>query len=302
MNIAILDVRKGNRDPKNSITIAYRNLIELKRELNADLFVSVRDINFKKQYDVIVCGFGSTSTEADQSTKFIDQNKSARLVWLVGEYEQSTFAPLFYCKRQFDVIKNFEHNLKNKKARNQYFVNINTLIARLPNRKTPKKYDCLYWGRWRQGREKYFKEYLHENIYLSTSAKNMKKFIFAKCDPIFMGSMKWDARREALNNFRYSIYLEDEFTHDHYNCLANRYYEALFCNVVQFFDAGCSNTIKKSGIDVDQFFIVQSKKELDNKINSSDYQELIGMQKHLQNQAVVDRKKVVDQIKNILTT
>jgi len=302
MNIAILDVRKGNRDPKNSITISYRNLLELKRELSADLFVSIHDINFIKHYDVIICGFGSTSTEAVESTKFINKNKSARIIWLVGEYEQSTFAPLFYSKRRFDVVKNFEHNLKHKNANKQYLININTLIVRKPNKQVQKKYDCLYWGRWRPGREKYFKEYLQEGVYLSTSSKNMKKFIFAGCNPLFLNSMKWDYKREALNNFRYSIYLEDEFTHNNYNCLANRYYEALFCNVVQFFDISCANTIKKSLIDLDHFFIVQSKEELISKINSIDYNEMMIKQKNLQQQAVSERSKTINEIRNILTT
>ena len=115
MKIAILDVRQGkNRIPEKSYTVAYRNMCVLRDYLHADLFVNEKDISSKNDYDVIICGFGSTSCEKEKSTDFLTRNKKAKLFWLVGDYEQSTFAPLFYSKRKFDVIKNYDHFMRNK--------------------------------------------------------------------------------------------------------------------------------------------------------------------------------------------
>ncbi len=114
MNIAILDARHGTgRKVENSYTIAYRNLGLLRDELGADLFINPSDIRMDKDYDVIICGFGSMACEKDKSTAFLIKNKDAKLFWLVGDYEQSTFAPLFYSKRKFEVLCTFgDHKIK----------------------------------------------------------------------------------------------------------------------------------------------------------------------------------------------
>lgn len=300
MKIAILDVRQGRgRVADNSYTVAYRNLCVLRDELGAELFVNPSDISKESDYDVIICGFGSTSCERERSTDFLIRNKNARIFWLVGEYEQSTFAPLFYSKRQFEVIKNFEHHLRNKMCAAQHFVNINALLASPPSRNVPKKYGCVYYGRWRPDRLKYFQQYLDSSIYLSTHSKNIKMFHHNGCNPKLIKPMTWVKGRETLNLFAASLYIEDQFTHTHYNCLANRFYEALTSNTVPLFDKSCVGTLRKSGYRGYEWNIVESTQDINCKIDEISKGN-VGELAAWQGNAVNERSSVLSQIKRII--
>ena len=299
MKVAILDVRQGSgRVAENSYTVAYRNMVAIRDYFSADLFINAQDISKDNDYDIIICGFGSTSCEKEKSTDFLIRNKSAKIYWLVGEYEQSTFAPLFYSKRQFDVIKNFEHKIKNKMCIGQHFVNINTLLAKQQNRQTPKKYDSVYYGRWRPDRVKYFKQYLDSSIHLSTHSKNIKMFHHNGCNPKLIKPMTWVSGRETLNLFRSSLYIEDVFTHTHYNCLANRFYEALFCSSVPFFDKSCLGTIIKSGLSDYDWHIVESQADIACKINQIDNTVLARVAAWNKN-SLIEKSQVLKSIEEI---
>jgi hypothetical protein len=263
MKIALLDARQGDRDPANSSTVAYRNMLVLKEELGADLFVSARELQkASSDYDAIICGFGSTSCERDQSVAFINRNKNAEMFWLVGEYEQSTFAPLFYSKRHYHVLKNYEHAMKGRMIHKQTFVNINALLASpAPAVATTPTHPGVYYGRWREGRAKYFSRYLVDGTLLSTSPKNMKIFASAGCKPKYARAMAWDTGRETLRLFSASLYIEDSFTHTHYNCPANRYYEAIKCGVPLLFQPEAMNTFERYGLKIDKSRIVRDGRD-----------------------------------------
>ena len=268
MRVALLDARQGERDPNKSSTVAYRNMLELKKNIDADLYVSARQlISAPSNYDAIICGFGSTSTEREQSVNFLNRNKQACLFWMVGEYEQSTFAPLFYSKRRFHILKNFEHNLKNSKADNQYFINLNALIAELPSASLQRKYGGLYYGRWRKDRAIYFSRYLKQDSFLSTSPKNMKIFAGNGCAPIYAKTLSWDHKKETLRLFSSSLYIEDVFTHTHYNCPANRFYEALKCSVPILIQPESISTFDKYGLKIPEWRVVNDNKDFISKSN-----------------------------------
>lgn len=300
MKIAILDARRGSgRKVSNSYTVAYRNLQVLADSLNADLFINPGDISRDNDYDAIICGFGSMACEKDASTDFLVRNKSAKLYWLVGEYEQSTFAPLFYCGREFEIIKNFEHAVKNKKCSGQHFVNINTLLSVSPNRSAHKKYGCIYYGRWRPDRLKYFKQYLDSNMFLSTGSKNIKMFHHNGCNPKLVKPLSWVPHAETLNLFSASLYIEDEYTHTHYNCLGNRFYEALWCNCIPLFDKSCIGTLEKSGYKDYDWHVVESTSDIEDKVGcagDSDYDRVSGWAE----QALLEKDDTVAKIKRII--
>jgi hypothetical protein len=283
MRIAITDGRKGRRDPAASITVAYRNMIELRKALNADMYVNAHEYaSAPSDYDAIICGFGSVSCECDKQLDFIKRNKFAALYWLVGEYEQSTFAPLFYaCRdqgRKVHIIRNYAHDMRCSYASKQSFVDFNALLARRPNQRVGKDYGCVYWGRWRPDRAVYFRRYLHQPLRLSTSPKNMKHYIHAGCTATLGRAMSWQPGLETLNLFSHSLYIEDVFTHTHYNCLANRFYEAAYCNVAQWFDASCRNTIERSGIPFCDDWYVDSHAALVRKISPDKYADAMAGQ------------------------
>lgn len=296
MKVAILDVRQGKgRVAENSYTVAYRNLVAIRDHFGADLFVNVSDIKPDNDYDIIICGFGSTSCEREHSTDFLVRNKGAKVYWLVGEYEQSTFAPLFYSKRKFEVIKNFEHPLRNKMCLGQHFLNINTLLARTQNRAVPKQRDAVYYGRWRPDRLKYFQQYLDSSMHLSTHSKNIKMFHHNGCNPKLIKPMGWKPGRETLNLFRVSLYIEDVFTHNHYNCLANRFYEALFCNAVPLFDKSCANTLERSGLDGWEWHVVENAEDVRSKAGAID-EEVTKRLERWNAKALEERASVLKQI------
>lgn len=301
MNIAILDVRVGSgRKVENSYTVAYRNLAVLRDELKADLFINPSDINFKKNYDVIICGFGSTSCEKDLSTRFLLQNDNARIFWLVGDYEQSTFAPLFYSKREFEVLCTFgDHKIKNKMMTRQHQVNINALLTRSPNPHGLKKYDCVYYGRWRPDRLKYFKQYLDSFMYVSTGVKNIKMFHHNGCNPKFIKPLGWESRTEALNLFRSSLYIEDVFSHSNYTALGNRFYEALWCNAVPLIDSSCRRTLELSGYKDYEWHIVESTNDIKEKCIEI-AEGFTGSMRKWQKLAVAEKKEVILEIKSII--
>lgn len=299
MKVAILDARQGKgRVAENSYTVAYRNLTVLRDHFGADLFVNASDIKPDSDYDIIICGFGSTSCERERSTEFLVRNKSAKVFWLVGDYEQSTFAPLFYSKRKFEVIKNFEHNLRNKQCVGQHFLNINTLLSKPQNRLVSKQRDTVYYGRWRPDRLRYFQQYLDSTMHLSTHSKNIKMFHHNGCNPKLIKPMGWRPGRETLNLFRASLYIEDVFTHRHYNCLANRFYEALFCNNVPFFDKSCVNTLERSGIKGWDWYVVESSQDVQRKVGQIDG-AVMDRLAEWNDAALQERKDVLDEMGRI---
>lgn len=259
MKVAILEVKQGERDPSKSITVAYRNLLVLKKYFKADMYVSASQLTKSRDdYDIIICGFSSTSTERHEATKFLLKNKKAKIFRLVGEYEQkSVYAPLFYSKREYHIIKNYEHDAPFK-ALSQTFLNINLLLAKAaPKDPQVKKYSNVYYGRWREDRADYAVRYLQGGAYLSTHPKNMKKYIAKDCHPTFIRPFIWTNNKETLRLFATSLYIEDAFTHTHYNCPANRFYEALFCGVVVLSQPEADYTWQRAGIDVGRDRIVQ---------------------------------------------
>jgi hypothetical protein len=175
-------------------------------------------------------------------------------------------------------------------------------MARASNKIINKKYESIYYGTFRKNRENYFVEYLRNNMHLSTSVKNFKKYKSIGCTPIWINKLNWSFCRETLNLFKYSLYIEDEYTHNVYNNLANRFYEAGFCNNILFFDEGCTNTIERSGIDIDSLYTVESHKDLilKTEICNKDFKKHLKIQKKWHNKSLEEKKDVLIKLKNIV--
>jgi hypothetical protein len=150
----------------------------------------------------------------------------------------------------------------------------------------------------------YCKEYLQGNIYLSTHPKNHKHFFHAGCRPKLIKHIDWTKGRETLNQFRYSLYIEDKYTHSVFNNLANRWYEAGFCNVIMFFDINCKNTISKSEIayHFNPYYYVSNHAELMQKIEecNQDWGKHLAIQKAWRLQEPVLREKMIEELKQII--
>lgn len=259
------------------------------------------------KYDKLIVVYACRYAPIKIIKYLVDNNTSAKLFWITNEYNLPINSSLEYLNRGgYHIISNFEKSKKFKFGNDYSFLNLNVLMFKKPNelKLDQKKYDLIYYGTFRPGRGKYFIKYLDNNIYLSTSIKNFKKFkymINGKC-PKWIKSLSWENGRETLNNFRFSLYIEDEYTHKVYNNLANRFYEALFCNCITMFDSNCRNTIERSGIDLDEIFIVKNRNELRNKIKliRNDFTSYLKIQQKYTDQFLNERENVLKEIKNII--
>lgn len=311
MKIALLDVKVGTKIKSNFTAVNMRNMLLLKTCLSADFYYSTEQFNNKCLYDIVIFGFNSINTETKLTQEFIrkNTNENTKFFVLCGEYEQTDCVNLRYEKRDFSVIQNYEGKTRlglKEQQLNIYELNLNLLIAKKPNELINKKYDCIYYGRWREGRADYFKKYIQDGLYLSTSIKNMKKFKHEGCNPKYLDTISWEEKKETLNLFKYSLYIEDVYTHSVFNNLANRWYEAGFCNNVVFFDVNCWNTIMKSEIgyfeEQIKEYVVSSHAELMEKIEycNQDWERHLAIQKGWRIAEMHHRSEMIKQLKEII--
>lgn len=307
MNVAVIEVYPNKKmDIKKMIDAHLRNSVIISNEINADLLCVESDFMkaLKKNYDILILGYASGYAPFQLIKKLVNNNPNAKKIVLSNEYN---IVPSIGGFNPYDLIANYDKiKSKGKTIKNFYTLNLNLLFARLPNEITEKKYNCIYYGTFRINRVKYFKEYLQNEIYLSTSDKNFKKYKHIGANPKYIKKLSWDKKNETLNNFKYSLYIEDDYTHNVFNNLANRWYEAGFCNNVMFFDSNCLNTIKKSEIGIFENeiknYIVSNYNELQKKIKECnlDFQKHLNIQKNWRKNELILRQKMIDELKKII--
>lgn len=312
MRIALIDIKGDDArtiDKNNSVNI--RNMVELADKIGAKFYYNTKMLDNEK-YDVVIFGFGSISNEINKTSDFVLKCGAKRLFWLVGDIDQSMNQSLFYtCKKtglSFETLQNHEIEKSNfgAKCSKQNYIDLNTLLCKPHNQLSQKKYDCIYYGRWRKDRVIYFKKYLKHGVYLSTSIKNMKLFKHIGCNAKTVDKISWAPRKETLNLFRYSLYMEDVANHDIYSGLPNRWYESGFCNNVVFFDIDCWNTIRKS--EISQFedqikeYIVTSHDDLMAKIEycNQDFGKHLAIQKTWRLSEQLLKAQMIEKIKLII--
>lgn len=263
--------------PVNPIDAHVRNAIEIQRYLRnsgheCDLLG--QNQNFVvKQYDIVIISYASLYFDFKKFEPLVAaQSKDTKFGWLTNEYNLSPngcFKPLMTF-----VIANFEEKKWRKKWYKDFLmVNINILFARERNTKEMKTHEVIYYGTYRPDREEYFKKYLQGDLILSTSEKNKVKYKTIGANCRFMAKVNWAKSKETLNKFKASLYIEDKTTHELYNHLANRFYEALFCNTAVFFDRSCRKTLDLCDYNIDPWFTVGSYEEMMMKIRSPEFHE-----------------------------
>lgn len=306
MKIAIIECYAIKKISKSIIDAHYRNSLAIADFLKCDLIVTESDFKkaFKKSYDVLILGYPSGYAPFKSIRKLSELNPDAQKIVLSNEYNIDPtvggFSPYY-------LIANYDQQIhKTRLIKGFFHLNLNLLLSRKSNEQISKKYDCVYYGTFRVNRSKYFKKYLQNDIFLSTSRKNLKKFDNIGCNCRFIDKLSWGKGAETLNLFRYSLYIEDEYTHTVFNNLANRFYESAFCNCVIFFDINCKATIEKSEIgkhikDI-EFFLVSSKKELDDKIKicNKDFEKYLSIQKRWTRGIEKSKKEMLKNLKRII--
>jgi len=262
----------------------------------------------KKEYDAIIIVYYVSYGDIEALKHFVQKNKNAKLFWLSNEYGNvPNYNFLFEDKRQFTVIAIYSELPKElrwkygKKIDGLHCVNLNALIANESNELSEKRYGIVYYGGYRLGRIEYFEKYLHGGIWLSTSTKNFKKFskhinfcddiihdwnkmqtenmFQCECCPKKIKKLRWVEGQETLNSFRYNLYLQDGFSHDFPEHIAQRFYEAWNCNNVLLFDANCKGFFQNHGKQIDDIYFVDSHRHMMDKVRAMDYDFLWHLEK-----------------------
>ena len=289
----------------NPIDAHVRNALAVQKELRilghkVDLlYIEENSKRVQKKYDVVLVSYATQFPMIHELDKIEEINKDSVWGWLTNEYNlapNGMFYKIFKKTSSFILTNYAKGAVKFNCFDRDYTVNLNTLLYE-EKPVTKKTHNFIYYGTYRTDRELYFKKYLTENVYLSTSTKNHKKFMHIGCKakPI----MKFSWSKPALLNFRYSLYMEDTFTHNHFNNLANRFYESLACNCVLLFDKSCEKTLKLAGIADYEQFLIDGTGDL-NKFNENNYAELMEIQQKWKDTVRIDRVKTAKQISTII--
>ena len=265
MKFLIIDSHKGSlKEPQN---LHWLNAKQIKEELislghEVDLVWSYPTVNesIKSGYDRIIFNHASHYSYVDYA--WLQASPDAKLFHITNEYNLGEPRALWMGVkegRRYEVIANHQPKVSKivqKYVNDWHFVNLNTLIFNpiLPNK---QKNGCVYYGSFRKDREVSFRKYLKGHVTISTHQKNREKFQNIGVNGPFVDRINWS--KDGLMDFKTSLYIEDEITHENYNCLANRFYECLNYNVLPLFDAACKNTISLSGYDVADYFIIDNE-------------------------------------------
>lgn len=265
MKFLIIDSHKGSlKEPQNLHWLNAKQikdfLIELGHEV--DLVWSYPTVNeeIKSGYDRIIFNHASHYSYVDYA--WLQASPDAKLFHITNEYNLGEPRALWMALkngRRYEVIANHSPDISKivqKYVDSWHFTNLNALIFNpiLPNK---QKKDCVYYGSFRKDRETSFRKYLKGNVVISTHQKNRDKFQSIGVNGPFIDRINWS--KDGLMDYKTSLYIEDEITHENYNCLANRFYECLNYNVLPLFDASCKNTISLSGYDVPDYFIIDNE-------------------------------------------
>jgi len=270
MKILLVETSVINKNADVTVHIRNSFVLEqyLKKNHDCRLVSQEEDItDIEEQFNYIIFISATFYFKHERFSQLIHNQKNCKLGWITNEYE--LFMQDFLKQHSVDfIIANFEEwGLKKAHKHDKFLMtNLNALMAKPRNECIQKEYDIVYYGTYRKYRDSYFKKYLIDDMVLSTSGKNVKKFQLLNCDCWLMDKMSWKAGEETLNSFKASLYIEDTKTHKLFNYMANRFFEALFCNCALFFDKSCTSTISKDAYKIPDYFIVDSYADLMGKI------------------------------------
>ena len=278
----------------------FRNTLIISDYLDATFLYNENEYNkhLETKFDAILIFYANYYSPVKQMKQIAENNKYAKYYFIANEYT-ITPAYTFLQDKDLTLINNWEEE-------GEIMLNLNLLFSKKPNEVKDKPYNCVYYGTFRTDRAEYCKEYFKEDLYLSTTSKNFKKYKHIGCSAKLIKKLSWEENKETLNLFKYQLYIEDKHTHKVFNNLANRYYEAGFCNNVVFFDVNCRNTINKSELgyykDLVEFYIVESYEDLQNKIKecNKDFGKHLAIQKSWRMNEQLSRKLMLKELKNII--
>lgn len=278
MRILVIDSHKGT-DTEVPTNLHWTNAKQIADHLGADLIWSIPSVNdkIKREYDKIIFVHASPYCQVDKA--WLLESPRADLFYVTNEYNLGEPRILWRPAkegRHYTVIANHDPDISKivkKYTKDWKKINLNALSFSPKSITTEDMFGdtrqgIVYYGSYRKGREPSFRRYLTGRVMVSTHPKNVDRFKFIGVPGPFIGRIDWPGG--FLNNFKASLYIEDEVTHRSYNYLANRFYEALSYHVPIIFDAACENTIEKSSYIVPDELIVSDVEDLHDDLSIPD--------------------------------
>ena len=215
----------------------------------------------------------STLFTDDAYRKFIDQQvaRSKRLIFVQNDY----VLPVHSRIRKILVKKKIPLTYWTTVARrcreeHDRQLNWNALVYRKlkPTRQPPQYNRVLYFGSYRNQRDKMFKMYLQHAVYpLTISASSgvqIRKFesnLTLSPKTELVSRSKIGSLIEILQNYAMTLYLQDPYSDRNDTCPANRFYEALAAGTAQVFEVGCKQLFQAHGYDIEPY-IFQSQNQI----------------------------------------
>ena len=323
------DKKKPLLDDYSDTSIVHcRNSLILQKALDCDLIEGQYKLDeiLKNQYDVIICCYASPYAPNIPYREILHKNPNARLIWLVNDHDLEDNQLLRYAiielGKKYHMIcnnprKGYRHWILGKKIRdaeknilgtlNQYITNwlttnLNSLIM---DRSCifdseVEKDGIIYYGTFRKWRSDHFTHHLQKGVTCSSSKKHWKKFEAIDCKCELINKLSWEKGKEDLRKYKYSLYIEDQHTHENFAFLANRYYEALMCDVVVLFDHHCRNTIKKSKYIIPEEFVIPKDSNIAEYSKTLDYNKMLETQKQNIEIAFQDKENCIQEIKDFI--
>lgn len=223
----------------------------------------------------IIYFYSSFYAKFDELILLMKKHPNSNLFWLYNEYSLALNSSIFkfFKERSYEIITNIaegkEKSAESKNAKKIHILNTNITAYRdeiIPYKWEDKKYDLIYYGSYKPGRQDYVNEYFQDQ-WISTSPKNKNFFKKDGLKGFFINRLIWGRNNSTLNNFKFSVYIEDKHTHEGgYNHLSDRFYECISNGVVLFFDENTKRNVELSEYDIDSYFFVSSRNDLQMKM------------------------------------
>jgi hypothetical protein len=263
-NILVIDSHKASHDGPVE-NLHWQNSRMIADALGADLIWSYPNVNdyVRGGYDAII--FVHASHYAYTDYAWIEQSPNAKLYYVTNEYnlgEPRTLWMAAKSGRKYTVLANHPHRVSKvvmKYVDDWILLNLNSLVYGNYSFVNQGGKECVYYGSYRDDRKKYFKKYF-DGMTVSTHMKNRPKIDALDVNPHYINRL--NIQKGDLSKYGFSLYIEDEKTHDAYNYLANRFYESINSGTICLFDESCENTIAQSGYDIDNSFIIRDSADM----------------------------------------
>lgn len=221
---------------------------------------------YMDEYDILFVKFGILLFCNYRDELFEIYKKAKRIISLEEDYTMGPDYRLTKLNPSLEIWSNMPYRAKETGG---HYINWNRMTWKHGlSRQPPTLKGLGYYGAYRPDREVYFKKYMKDapyKVHVSSFKRNHLKWRDLDSKIHIIGEFSY---RRQICAFQTILYVEDVFTHSHYNSPANRFYECLCNGVPLLIDESCRNTFKMAGYVIDPF-IVRSQKDAQRMIGCS---------------------------------